>query len=441
MKTAAAGTEPYEGPDTPGTMGGMPDQQPSATRPGLALRQHPATLLFTPWPWLSLAYVLTTPFIAAAWAVSCWPLLTLAGVPLGHVERRRLRLLDREPVPNPHAPAPRAGMKAWITTRSRERTSWTELLHGALLIPLSLLNVALLTPVLLVPGMLAVSSGLLVALAMLGIDPAIADPGTTALQRDPVAQSLLCVLGITLFGVGLYAVTLLAEGQRHLARTLITEPAAELSARLDALTRSRARITGAFDAERRRIERDLHDGAQQRLTALTMTLGTMRYQHDRGQDITALIDRAGADARRAVEELRRTVHGIFPAALLENDLAGALDDLAAGVELAGIKTTVDLDLPAAPAPEVQAGLYFATSELCTNILKHARARSMRLLGSRTGDGRITITVEDDGAGGVRPDGTGVLGVHDRIETLGGRVHVSSPVGGPTRITLEVPCAS
>ena len=422
-------------------MGGMREQRWRATTPGLALRRHPVRLLFTPWPWRSLAYVLSTPLVAAVWLVSCWPLLTLAGVSLGHVERHRLRLLDYAPIPNPHVPAPSAGLTAWIRTRTRERISWTELLHGVLLVPLSVLNFALLTLVLLMPGMLAASSGLLVTFSVFGIDPATVDPGATAIQRNPVAQALLGVLGIALFLAGLYAVTLLAEGQRYLARLLITEPAAELSAQLEGLTRSRARVTGAFDAERRRIERDLHDGAQQRLTALMMTLGTMRYQHGRGEDVTDLIDRASTAARRAVEELRQIVHDIFPAALRDNDLAGALDDLAGTIEIAGIRTTVNIDLPPEISPEVQAGIYFATSELCTNVLKHARATSVLVLGHQDEDGRIFVTVEDDGRGGADPHGTGLLGVIDRIETLGGHVHISSPQDGPTRITLEVPCAS
>ncbi|MEU4569942.1 sensor domain-containing protein [Micromonospora sp. NPDC023956] len=418
----------------------MREEQPSATTPGLALRRHPIGLLFTSWPWRSLAHLLSTPVIAVVWLVSCWPLLALAGVPLGHVERHRLRLLDRGAIPNPHAPASHAGLREWIRARSRERITWTELLHGVLLVPLSALNFVVLTLVLLMPGMLTASSGLLVTFSILGIDPATVDPNTTEIQRNPIAQALLCLLGLALIAAGLYAVTLVAEGQRYLARPLITEPTAELTAQLDDLTRSRARVTSAFDAERRRIERDLHDGVQQRLTALMMTLGSMRYQHDRRNDITHLIEQAGTDVRRAVEELREIVHDIFPAALREKDLTGALDDLAARTETAGISTEVSIDLPENIPGEAQVGVYFAASELCTNILKHARATRVLLLAHHA-DGRIFITVEDDGAGGADPSGTGLLGVIDRIETLGGNVRLTSPIGGPTRITLEVPCAS
>src|SRR5690606_17882460 len=228
---------------------------------------------------------LSTPLVGAAWLVTCWPLLMFAGVPLGRIERARLALFDTAPIPNPHSPAPRAGVREWMRARSRERISWTELLHGVLLLPLSVLNFALLTLVLLMPGMLAASSGLLVAFNVLGIDPAAADPTTTDVHRGPVVQAMLCLLGLALLAAGLYAVTLAAEGQRYLARLLITAPAPDLTAQIEGLARSRARVTGAFDAERRRIERDLHDGAQQRLTALMMTLGTMRYQHDRGGDV------------------------------------------------------------------------------------------------------------------------------------------------------------
>lgn len=430
-------------PAARGTMDPMGQRggQERADTPGRALRRHPATLLFTSWPWRSLAYLATTPLVAAGWAVLCWPLLTLAGVPLGHVERRRLGLVDRGPAPDPHAPGG-GGFRERVRSRSRERITWTELLHGALLLPLSLLDFAVVTAALLTPALLAASSGLLVVFALLGIDPATADPDTTALQRDPAAQAALCLLGLLLLGVGLYAVTLVAEGQRYLARVLVTEPDPALAARVDDLARSRTRVVSAFDEERRRIERDLHDGAQQRLTGLVITLGALRYQHARGGDIAPLIDRAGTIARQAVEELRETVHGIYPAALRDDDLADALDDLTAVARTAGLTTTVGLDLPSPVPSGVQVGVYFAVSELFTNIVKHARARSLSLDARQRPDGSLVVTVEDDGRGGARTDsGTGLLGVADRIAALGGHVTVTSPQGGPTRVVVEVPCAS
>ncbi|OFV76963.1 hypothetical protein RERY_24140 [Rhodococcus erythropolis] len=161
--------------------------------------------------------------------------------------------------------------------------------------------------------------------------------------------------------------------------------------------------------------------------------GAQGSASNRGHDVTDLIDKAGTDARRAVDELWQIVHGIFPAALRGN-LAG----LAANMETAGLATTVDIDRPDDLPSDVQAGVYFAVSELGTNVLKRARATSVHLLCHRTEDNRIIVMVEDDGICGADSAGTGLLGA---IETLDEHVQLSSPAGGPTRIALEVPCAS
>lgn len=428
-------------PGAPGTMGSMGGTQRKVATPGRALREHRLTLLFTSWPWLSLAYLLTTPLIALAWVLTCWPLLPLAGVPLGRVERWRLRWIDLHPTPSPHTPAPSNGFWPWVQHRLGERITWAELLYGIVLIPLSLVGFTVMTIGLLLPAALAGASGLLTALLALGVDPRTVDPTSEPIHENPIAQVGFFLLGILLLLAGMYLVTLAAEGQRYLTRTLISEPGAELAERMLDLTQSRARITTAFDDERRRIERDLHDGAQQRLTALVMTLGAMRYQHDRGSDITPFIEQARADAQQAVTELRDIVHGIYPAALRDHDLTDALDELVARTDNHELTASAFIDLPTSLPTEVEVGLYFAASELFTNVTKHANATMLTLLALHTPDGTVFLTVEDDGSGGARPDGTGLLGVIDRIETLGGRVTINSPTGGPTRITLEVPCAS
>lgn len=429
--------------------------------PGDALLRHPARLLLTSWPWRSLAYVTTTPVVATLWLLTCWPLLVLAGLPLGHVERRRLRGVDRRPAPDPHAAhAPRTadggprtaddggrGLGSWARRRAGERVTWTELLYGVLLIPLSLLSLALVTVVLVMPAtVLATSLALLVILA-LGIDPAavttVPDLPSSTVTANPMAQLGFAVLGLVLFGAGMYVVTFAAEGHRYLCRLLVSEPATALTERLDEVTRSRARISSAFDHERRRIERDLHDGAQQRLTSLVMTLGTMRYQLREGTDISSLVEQAGADAQRAVDELRDIVHGIYPSALREHDLAGALDELLSRAELAGLRADAEVDVPPGLPPDIEVGLYFAVSELVTNVTKHSGATSLTVRIAPARNKTLLVTVEDDGRGGASPfaGGTGLLGVVDRIETLGGTVRLSSPAGGPTRAILEVPCAS
>lgn len=426
----------------------MPTDSPARARastPAAALRRHPVRLLATSWPWRSLAYVATTPAIAVMWVLTCWPLLALAGVPLGHAERWRLRWVDRGPVSSPHRHEAWSGLPAWIRLRIKERATWTELLHGVLMVPMSLLGLAVVWVVLVMPAMIIASSGALFVIFALRIDPtavtALSDLPTSTISDDPLTHVGFGALGLLILAFGLYLVTLVAEGQRYLTRLLVSEPTTEIAEQLKDLTRSRARLTTAFDDERRRIERDLHDGAQQQLTALIMTLGTLRYQYDRGDDVTPLIEQAHADARRSIEELRDIVHGIYPAALREHDLADALEDLAARAEAAGLKATADIDLPADLPVDVEVGLYFAVSELFTNVARHARAETVRLSARQTTDGTVLVTVHDDGRGGARLDGTGLVGIVDRIETLGGNVTIDSPAGGPTRVTLEVSCAS
>ncbi len=409
--------------------------------PGIALRHHTLTLLGTSWPWRSLGYLITTPIVAGVWLLTCWPLLPFAGVPLGRVERWRLRWIDLGPTSSPHtAPVP-AGPRHWIRHRLGEQATWAELLYGAVLIPFSLLGFIAMTIGVLFPAVLAGSSALLIALLALGVDPHAIDPTSSAINGNLAAQIGFLVLGMLLLAAGMYLVTLAAEGQRYLTRLLISAPAAELAEQVGELTKSRARITTAFDNERRRIERDLHDGAQQRLTSLVMTLGTLQYQHEHGDDIEPLIRQARSEAQRAVDELRNIVHGIYPSALSEHDLADALDDLAVRTEVAGLRTKASIDLSGEISTDTQVAIYFAVSELFTNVAKHANASSVLLIVQSTAEDTISVSVQDDGCGGAHADGSGLLGVIDRIETLGGRISITSPLGGPTLITMELPCVS
>lgn len=399
----------------------------------------------TSWPWRSLAYLVTTPLVAGVWLLTCWPLLVLAGLPLGHVERWRLRWIDGRATPNPHAPSAAQGFKSWVRLRVSERSTWTELLYGALLLPLALLNFALASVVLLVPAAIVATSIVLFVIFVLGIDPnsvtTVTDLPTSTVSSNPVVHIGFAVLGLILLAAGMYVVTLAVEGQRYLCRLLITQPSTQLRERLDDVTRSRARLTAAFYDERQRIERDLHDGAQQRLTSLVMTLGTMKYQLSHGADIGPLVDQASADAQHAVDELREIVHGIYPSALREHDLAEALDDLVARAELAGLAIDIDLMIPPNLRSDIEVGLYFAVSELVTNVIKHSGAAKLTLRVAPTHRETLVVTVEDDGRGGASPShGTGLLGIIDRIEALGGRVELFSPAGGPTRVNMEVPCA-
>jgi signal transduction histidine kinase len=212
---------------------------------------------------------------------------------------------------------------------------------------------------------------------------------------------------------------------------------AELQAQLLKVRESRARLVAAADEERGRIERDLHDGAQQRLVALALDLRLAERSLDASDTGTRAVLQAAVDSlQTAVTELRELAHGVYPAILTQAGLQAALDDLAARTAL-----PVTVHAPAERLPEdVEATAYFVACEALANAVKHAGATAVTIDASVEGK-VLLVAVEDDGAGGADPEGAGLRGLADRIEARGGRIWVESPPGGGTRITGEIPCAS
>ncbi len=229
----------------------------------------------------------------------------------------------------------------------------------------------------------------------------------------------------------------LVRGMALLARALLAPSHAALARRVDQLTESRAATVDAQAAELRRIERDLHDGAQARLAALRMTLGlasqTLHSDPDRA---AALVDEARADAGRALAELRDLVRGIHPPVLADRGLAGGLE---AAALLCPVPVSVAVELPARPQAPVESALYFAATEALANIGRHAGA-TRAWLRAGYAHGKIALVVGDDGCGGADPRrGTGLRGIERRLAAFDGTVTVVSPRGGPTEITMELPC--
>ena len=211
---------------------------------------------------------------------------------------------------------------------------------------------------------------------------------------------------------------------------------AEVQAQLEQVRASRARIVEAGDAERRRLERDLHDGAQQRLVMLSLALGMARDRAAADPELGSLIESASKEAREALTELRELARGIHPAVLTETGLAGAIQAL---VERSPVATTVtavpDGRFPAA----IEATAYFVVSEALTNVAKHAMAGSAAVAICRR-PGRLVVEVSDDGAGGARPEGgSGLRGLADRVASVGGVLRVDSPPGDGTRLEADLPC--
>jgi signal transduction histidine kinase len=216
---------------------------------------------------------------------------------------------------------------------------------------------------------------------------------------------------------------------------------AELRARLADLRASRARLVDATEAERRRIERDLHDGTQQRLVAMGMTLGLLEARLRDSPEARPLVEEARQALGAALSELRDLTQGIYPTVLTERGLSAALEELC---RRAAIPTRLDIEPDEAhvarPPASVETAAYYVVSEALTNAAKHSGAAQARVTVERR-DRRLVVRVADDGVGGAGlAGGTGLRGLADRVEAVDGRLEVVSPPGHGTVLSVELPCA-
>jgi signal transduction histidine kinase len=211
---------------------------------------------------------------------------------------------------------------------------------------------------------------------------------------------------------------------------------AELLARVDELRGTRARILEASQSERRRLERDLHDGAQQRLVALTLELGLLETRLGDDPDARRSLAQVRSEVSQSLEELRALARGIHPAVVTGHGLAVALEGLAARTP---VPEQLDVEVGAGVPESIEVAAYFLVSESLTNVAKYAHASAARVAVSRA-NGDLVVEVADDGVGGACADGgSGLRGLADRVEALGGRLDVSSPQGAGTRVHAEIPC--
>jgi signal transduction histidine kinase len=225
----------------------------------------------------------------------------------------------------------------------------------------------------------------------------------------------------------------------RIARAMLApDEKAQLAARVQQLAESRAETVDTQATEIRRIERDLHDGAQARLVALGMNLGMAADSVEKDpQSAKLLLAEAQAASSQALAELRALVRGIHPPVLADRGLAGAVQAL---VLVNPLPIDVEADVPRLPAP-VESAAYFAVAEALTNVVKHSGAHRARVSVLHT-DGRLLMTVEDDGRGGAVPSaGGGLLGIERRLAAFDGTLMVTSPPGGPTHVIMELPCES
>ncbi|MBE1486219.1 sensor histidine kinase [Plantactinospora soyae] len=255
------------------------------------------------------------------------------------------------------------------------------------------------------------------------------------IEATPLIVTYIGVFALVLLFLAVQGVIGVAALDRRLARAMLgpTDRAA-YQRRITELATSRAGVVAAVDAERRRIERDLHDGVQQRLVALGMLVGRARRSGDPAK-AAELLRQAHEESGRALDELREVAWRVYPTALDNLGLADALDRVA---ERAGLPVRIDYRLTGRPPRPVETAAYFVISEAVTNAAKHARASRVEVAVTAR-EGWLVVEVRDDGIGGADPAGGGLSGLARRVAAQDGRLRVESPPAGPTSVVAELPC--
>ena len=410
-----------------------------SARTWLAMTQHLAGLLIGFVAIFIVAFGLGFGFGGLFFALIGLPLLGVVlrlGDWFARAERARFAFFLGMAIPAWPAPGTpgRAGFRWGIVPRWRTWTepgTWGELGYALLRLPVSAAAAAV--------AVAAWAVGLILAtLPLYRRSMPSGGPmfGHTVLHTRAEVTGL-AVVGLLIVLAAPQLTRGLASADGVLARRLLG-PRRDLAARVTELEISRERVVDAAEAERRRIERDLHDGAQQRLVALAMELGRAKAKFADDLDAAReLVDQAHAQAKEALTELRNLVRGVHPPVLTDRGLDAALSGLAA---LCPIPVEVHVDVPVRPRASVEAVAYFVVAEALTNVAKHSRASHAKVVVEGHGyPGTLTVMVSDDGIGGADTSRPGLSGLADRVSGVDGRLSVESPSGGPTIIAAELPC--
>ncbi|WP_338071055.1 sensor histidine kinase [Actinomadura bangladeshensis] len=419
---------------------------------------HPVAMARSSVTWRSAVFLAASLAFGLGWFVVLAVGLTLSlglliiwvGVPLlallmiawrfgAMLERRLVRAGFGVRVPDPYRrmPAgrsPLTKLKAMVV----DPATWKDLVYLAALFPVTLVEFVVSAAVwgatamtLFFPVVVAASGGAEINFGFVSY-----------WAGNPLEAVAVMPLGLVFLALAMYVTRAMAIGRTVFAALLLGPSPAqaenvELRRRTEHLRASRARGVDAAEFERRRIERDLHDGAQQRLLAVAMDIGRARAKLDEDPEgARALIEQAHAGTKEAISELRDLARGIYPAILTDRGLDPALSGLAGR---APVPVEVNVDLPERPPAAVESIAYFIVAESLANVAKYARATQVSVRVARE-DRWVVVEVIDNGVGGAvaRPEG-GLSGLADRAATIDGMLIVDSPPGGPTIIRADLPC--
>ena len=408
--------------------------------------------------WRELLYVfsglpiatVTFAYAVTMLATSAGLLITFLGVPvlaaglvgcraIGVAERARARVLLRMDVAEPepvHALQRRKGLMPWVGALLRSGVSWRHLLHTVLHFPWALFSFVVSVVFFSVGWTLALYPAYQWVFPRYMGEPGIqiSDGRSTWYADGPAELALVGGAGALVVMITPWLVLGLNQVDRLLVSGLLSP--SPLATRVRELESDRGSVADTAHADLRRIERDLHDGAQARLVALAMDLGLAKEKLLEDPRAAAhMVDEAHGEVKLALQELRDLARGIHPAILTDRGLGPALSALAARCTA---DVTVTVDLPRRPAQAIEGITYFTVSELLQNITKHTTADTAHIDVWHTHD-RLLLQVTDNGQGGAHPTpDSGLAGLTDRLDAVDGLLDIHSPTGGPTTITAELP---
>ncbi|MER6243065.1 sensor histidine kinase [Streptomyces griseorubiginosus] len=410
---------------------------------GRTWREFGYVLLSLPISILMFTYAVTMVSLGAGL------LVTFLGIPvfaaglagcrgLGALERARARGLLGLEVADPEPLRTRgSGFMAWIGAVLKSGTSWRTLLYSVLHLPWALFSFVVAV------NFWVYGWALLTYPLWFWVFPAYAGQDGLQLYGDethhiyldnPFEIGVTALVGLLFTLATPWIVRALTTVDRVMVHGLLGPT--RLSARVVELESDRGVVVDTAAADLRRIERDLHDGAQARLVALAMDLGLAKEKLAEDPHAAArMVDEAHGEVKTALQELRDLARGIHPAVLTDRGLDAALSSVASRCT---VPVQVEVDLPSRPAPAIEGIAYFTVSELLQNVSKHARATGAAVDVWRVED-RLLLQVVDNGVGGADVSaGSGLAGLAERLDAVDGILVVDSPVGGPTRVTAELP---